>query len=175
MRFRLNMCDVDLQIKIKDWIKPTPDNIKDDLWTITELYLKGKYIDYFTDCEMMLNWEVEYLKDTLYKLINGELKDDEKVWFAEPDLSFLIFPAKREHNKQNSIFTPRGCLDVDDMMEMRVHFWCREGLGSNFFSMMFDLDEITAFFIYLCVVTGEIKKDDARVMHLLDSGILLPE
>ena len=60
-------------------------------------------------------------------------------------------------------------------MDLRVHFWGRGGPGSSFFSMAFDLEEIIAFYTCLCMVTGEIKKDDNRVLKLLSSGIILPE
>ena len=58
---------------------------------------------------------------------------------------------------------------------MIVQFWYSGGLGANYFSMLFDRNDIEALYLYLCAVTGEIAIDDVRIVKLLDAGVLLPE
>lgn len=175
MRLRLNMCDVDFQIKIKGW-RETPSGEYDcDQWTRDEFYLKGKYIDYFFDSEVLLSDEVVYLRNALKNLLDGTLKEDCIISFAEPDFEFRLSPAKRLYSEPGKIIYRDGYIDVDIDMDMIIHFWCEGGLGTNQFSMTFDRGEIKALYTYLQLVTKEISAESTQVKQYIASGVFLPE
>ncbi|MBQ7255191.1 MAG: hypothetical protein IJS31_02960 [Oscillospiraceae bacterium] len=175
MRLRLDMCDVDFQLKIKDWHAYTSSFLDDDLWTHDEFLLKGKYIDYSFDSEVLLSSEVVYLRNALDALLRGIIKEKTEISFAEPDFIFKLSPAQRLFDEPGKVVYRDGYKDVDINMEMIVQFWCSGGLGANYFSMLFDRNDIEALYLYLCAETGEIAIDDVRIVKLLDAGVLLPE
>ena len=176
MRFRLDMCDVDLQLKIKNWVKPEPGDIESDHWTQDEFSLKGKYIDYSFDTEALMSGEVVYLRNALGALLAGRIEEAREVEFAEPDFIFRLSPAVRRYSVPGKVWYKNGYVDLDIEMEMVIQFWCNDGaLGTNQFSMTFDRSEIDALYSYLLLVTGEIGETDERITKLVSAGIILPE
>ena len=171
MRFRIDMCDVDLQLKIKEWT----DEGDPLQWTREEFSLKGKYIDYSFDSEVLMCDEVIYLRDALDALLDGRVKEKFTIEFAEPDFIFLLSPAVRLYSEPGKVIYRDGYRDFDIDMEMRVRFWCKGGLGSNYFSMAFNRGEIQALHTYLQLVTKEIDAADDQVAKLMSAGIIIPE
>ncbi len=172
MRFRIDMCDVDLQLKIKEW-----DAEADSLqWTREEFSLKGKYINYAFDSEVLMCSDVVYLRDALGELLDGSLKEGCSVEFAEPDFVFKLSPAFSAYSEEGKVWFKDGYRDFDIDMEMRVQFWLNDGgLGSNYFSMSFDRGEIQALYTYLRLVMMEIDTADEQVKKLISAGIIIPE
>lgn len=176
MRLRLDMCDVDFQLKIKGWEKHDPKHDYCSHWTEDEFSLKGKYIDYSFDSEVMLSDEVEYLRDVLGALLDGKLKEDGHVRFAEPDFEFCLSVAKRLYDQPGKVVYRNGYMDIDISMEMIIHFWYDDGgLGSNTFTMTFNRNEIRAFYAYLQLVTAKIDTNDAQAQQYLASGVLISD
>ena len=175
MRLRLDMCDVDFQLKIKDWSKPKSGNFEDDRWSVVEFCLKGKYIEYSLDSEIMLCSEVMDLCDALGALLDNKISEDCKVRFVEPDFEFYLYTAKRLYDIPGEVLYRDGFEDVDICMQMIVRFWFHGILGSNYFTMAFERNEIEALYTYLCMVTGKIKKDDKKIKKMLKDGLILPE
>ena len=73
------------------------------------------------------------------------------------------------------VFYSKGYHDVDIDGSMIIHFWCKDGLGWNLFSMGLDRDNLTSICNYLMYVTGEIKSDDPAIVEMLKNGTMLPE
>lgn len=172
MRLRLNLCDVDLQLKIKYPHFQEEDGYD---WTATELALHGRYLNYDIDSEILMCYEVSDLCHALEALVDGSMVSDCHMRFAEPDLEFEFYTAKRLYSVPGKIIYTKGYCDVDIHLDMFINFWCREGLGSNQFKMVLDRQEIDAFATYLKTVIGELKDNDPHVVYCLEQGMILPE
>ena len=93
MRLRLNLSDVDMQLKISNWVKCRSDEDWSDNWTNVELALNSNYINYTPHGELLLSVEVSELTHMMDDLLSGKLKEDIPLRFVEPDLSFRFRPA----------------------------------------------------------------------------------
>lgn len=175
MRLRLNLCDVDLQLKINNWQKSESLEEWDDNWCDVELSLKSNYLNYDPSGEILMSGEVIYLERILGELIDGTLKEDCTVEFAEPDLQFDLRIAKRLYDIPGKVLYRNGFVDVDIDADLIIHFWCSDGLGANTFCMNMDRDELEALYIYLQIIIGKISINDDRVISLVENGFLLQE
>jgi hypothetical protein len=175
MRLRLNLCDVDLQLKISGWRESENKEDWDDNWCYVELTLNSQYINYSPSGEILMSREVLWLKEVLHKLISGELERDYSLEFTEPDLQFDLRIAKRLYNIPGKIIFPKEYQDVDIDGDLIINFWCSDGLGCNTFSMGLDRSDLTNFYNYLRLVTNEIGRDDLLIRQMLENGKLLPE
>lgn len=175
MRLRLNLCDVDVQLKIIGWKESKTRAEWDDNWCDVELFIHSDYIHYDPSGEIIMSAEVLWLRDILKKLIANELEEDCSIEFVEPDLQFDLRIAKRLYSVPGKVLYPEGYHDVDIDGHMIIHFWCKDGLGSNSFSMGLDREDLTNIYNYLRYVTDEIKSDDAVIVEMLKKGSMLPE
>jgi len=175
LRLRLDLCDVDVQLKINGWRESKTAEEWDDNWCDVELYIHSDYLQYDPSGEIIMSSEVLWLRDTLKKLIANELEEDCIIEFAEPDLQFDLRIAKRLYSIPGKVIYPKGYHDVDIDGDMIIHFWCKDGLGSNSFSMGLDREDITNIYNYLMYVTDEIKSDDSVIVDMLKKGTMLPE
>lgn len=171
MRLRLNLFDVDMQLKIK-YKKYDVDDFYE--WSETELNLHSHYINYDIDSEILMISEVQDLCHTLEALVDGTMKTDSSMRFVEPDLELKFYVAKRLYSNSKVIYT-KGYCDVDICLELFINFWCSGGLGSNQFKMVLSRYEIEAFVTYLKVVIGELQENDPRVLNYMRKGLILPE
>ena len=171
MRLRLNLFDVDMQLKIK-YRKYDVDDFNG--WARTKLNLHSRYINYDIDSEILMISEVNDLCHALEDLVDGTMKTDFSMRFAEPDLEFKFYVAKRLYSNSKVIYT-EGYCDVDICLELFINFWCSGELGRNQFKMVLSRDEIEAFVTYLKVVIGELQENDPRILNYVNQGIILPE
>lgn len=175
MRLRLNLCDVEVQLKINDWHRSETNEDWDDNWCDVELSLNSNYINYDPSGEILMSAEVMHLKKILAKLLDGTLTEDCEVGFAEPDMEFQLRVAKRLYDIPGKVTYRNGYVDVDIDADFVIHFWCADGLGANIFSMNMDRTEINALHTYLKYVIGEIGADDIEISKLVESGMILQE
>ncbi len=172
------MYDVAFQFAIKDWAMDIDDeDYPFGKWKSVDFSLKSSYINYtLTDDELFNTVEILHLKERLEELLAGEIKDDCKVSFAEPDFTFLLYPARRLYSIPGKISYRNGYMDRPLFMEMKVQFWCKEGgLGQNIFQMSFCEDEVRAFLTYLKFITGEITEKDKQYIRFIRAGVLVPD
>lgn len=175
MRLRLNLCDVDVQLKISGWSKSNTLNEWDDNWCNVELSIMGQYINYEPHGEILMSAEVVHLSHMLSDLLGGELKENAKVEFVEPDLQFDLRVRKRLYSIPEQITYKNGFIDIDIEVDMVINFWYSGRLGTNRFIMNMNREEIEALNIYLKYVMGEIDIEDERIVSFIDEGMLLPE
>lgn len=175
MRLRLNLCDVDVQLKINGWCESNPDEEMGDNWCDVKLSLNSKYLNYDPSGEMLTSGEILDLEEILGQLLEGTLEKDCTVKFIEPDLQFNLRIAKRLYDVPGKIIYRNGYVDVDIEADFVIHFWCSWGLGTNAFNMYMDRQEINALYTYLRFVTGKIALDDTDIVSLIQKGMLLPE
>lgn len=68
----------------------------------------------------------------------------------------------------------KGYEDRPLFMELRIHFWCKEGgLGQKIFQMSFCEEEVQAFLIYLKYIMGEISEENEDYLRFLHAGIFV--
>lgn len=175
VRLRLNLCDVDVQLKINGWRESNPDEEMGDNWCDVKLSLNSKYLNYDPSGEMLTSGEILDLEEILGQLLEGTLEKDCTVKFIEPDLQFNLRIAKRLYDVPGKIIYRNGYVDVDIEADFVIHFWFSWGLESNAFNMYMDRQEINALYTYLRFVTGKIALDDTDIVSLIQKGMLLPE
>lgn len=175
MRLRLNLCDVDMQLKIRGWKAPILGEDWDFRWTDLELFLHSNYLNYDRGGELFMSAEVSDLCSALGELLVGKMEKDCSMSFVEPDIQFRFYTAKRLYSIPGKVVYRNGYEDVDCQLNMYINFWCAGGLGSNSFKMVLGRQEIEAFYIYLKTVVGEITEDAPIIKELMKKGMLLPE
>ena len=175
VRLRLNLCDVDVQLKINGWRESNPDEEMGDNWCDVKLSLNSKYLNYDPSGEMLTSGEILDLEEILGQLLEGTLEKDCTVKFIEPDLQFNLRIAIRLYDVPGKILYSNGYVDVDIEADFVIHFWCSGGVESNAFNMYMDRQEINALYTYLRFVTGKIALDDTDIVSLIQKGMLLPE
>ena len=175
MRLRLNLCDVDAQLKINNWHKPTINEDRDDNWCDVELSFASKYLNYSPSGELLMSGEVLYLCISLEQLLSGELKEDTHIRFAEPDIEFNLRVAKRLYDIPGKVVYRNGYKDVDIDGDWIINFWCTDGLGDNSFRMGLSRADLEAICNYLKFIVGRCNCDDLPILDMLKKGIMLPE
>lgn len=175
MRLKLNLCDVDVQLKIRHWKATNPEDEWSPKWTNSELSLHSSYLNYECNCEILMSDEVSALCCALDELLLGKMEKDCSMGFVEPDVRFRFRTAKRLYDIPGKVVYRNGYEDVDIYVDMYINFWCKDGLSSNTFSMVLDRPEIEAFCIYLKTVVGELSEDAPIVKELVLKGMLIPE
>ena len=181
LKLKLDIFDVILEFAVKGLARE-PDEHDDEedmqlLWTLSDFSLHGRFMNYdMTDSELLMTGEITYLQHGLEDLLNNEIKNDCSVSFAEPDLIFHLYPAKRLYSEPWKVVYRNGYMDRELFAELIVQFWCKEGgLGGNSFTMTLNKSEIEAFLVYLKTVTKELTEDDNDVQKLIRAGILIKD
>ncbi len=138
LKLRLDLSDVILEFNIKG-LAQEPDEHNDEedlplLWTLSDFSLHSQFMNYeMTDSEILMAGEIAYLQRALEALLNNEIEDDCSIEFAEPDLVFHLYPAKRLYSEPGKVVYRKGYMDRELFAELTVCFWCKEGgLGGNF-------------------------------------------
>ena len=178
LKLRLDVSDVVLEFAVKGLAREPDENDDEDdllyLWTLSDFSLHGQYINYeISDGELMMTREITYLQHALEALLKNEIDDDCSVCFAEPDLVFHLYPAKRLYDEPGKVIYRNGYMDRELYAELTVRFWRDEGgLGGNSFTMTLHKKEIEAFLVYLKTVTKELSEDNESVQSLIRAGVL---
>ena len=168
MRLRLNLFDVDVQLKINNWRRSAENEDWYDEWCNVELNFKSKYLNYSPSGELLMCGEVLELCDYLKELLSGELKEETHISFVEPDLEFNLRPTRR-------IIYGNDYRDFDVYGDWIIHFWCSGGLGGNSFTMLLSRAKLEAIYNYLKYVVGECSCDDPSILAMLKDGTMLPD
>lgn len=175
MRLRLNLSDVDVQIKINGWISENDTEDLDDAWCEVELSVNGHFINYVQNGELLRSCEVSWIRDTLADVFGGKQTDDQYLRFAEPDVELAIRPAKRLYSIPGKVVYRNGYMDVEASGELIINFWCSGGLGANSLKMGLGREDLFALYTYLGIVTKIDSKESGLVTSFIEAGIFLPE
>ena len=175
MRLRLNLCDVDVQLKIKNWHRPVRVEDWDEDWCDVELTLASRYLNYSPSSGILMCGEVLGLCGSLEELLSGELKEDTHIWFAEPDLEFNLRVAKQLYDISGKVICHDDYKDADIDGDWIINFWCADGLGDNSFKMGLSRTDLEAICNYLKYVVGRCSCDDSSIAAMLKNGTMLPE
>lgn len=168
MRLRLDLCEIEFQLKISDWV-PYNDNHS---WCRVDLSVESDNVHYVLhNNEILLNYEVSDMLYALKRLLCGEQeKDFERLWFAEPDIELLMFKPGSEAARI------RGISLFDDIYaEFIINFWHHGELGWNHLSLGMARNDLTALYHYLRYVVHETDDTDPAIQKMLEFRMLLPE
>lgn len=177
MRLRLNLCDIDMQLKINGWEEPNNDEADYlSCWCDVELYFASEYINYNPSGEILMSYEVSLLYSCLDDLFAGSIKEEVHLQFVEPDLEFHVRPKRRLYDVPGKIVYRDGYMDVDIDGYIEVNLWCADGsLGTNTIKMGLRRIDLHALYTYLGFVVGKISADDSAIMDYMKRGMILPE
>ena len=151
----LNICELELELKISNWISTEPSENWTKNWCETELRLHSQYVNYDNSGELLISGEVLTLRDMLAEILSGEMKEEQVLPCMEPDLYFGFKPSA-------------------ETLEIMVTFWDGR-LPQNSLVTRFERVEIEALYVYLRFVTGEIDCNDDAVVKLINAQVLVEE
>lgn len=171
MWIKLDLDGIDFHFQITGYRKCNRDNW-DEQWCKVEVTLQSPcWIDYQISSDILLSCEVEELRDSIEKLIQDSLTEQEELEFVEPDLTFVLNPKKdlRETGNYSYITPGHEILDID--ADLHVHFW-NGGLTANYISLCFDRSDLEKLLVYLRLTTNLITEQSPEVQNLFDKDIL---
>lgn len=168
MRLKLDLCGIEMNLRIKQYEKADKDNWDCQWCRIDCLFHSKSWLNYqITNDEILLSCEVEELAKVLDDLLNDKLLNKTTLDFIEPDFNFILYPKRHVH-------TLKGYEIGDISMEMEVFFW-NGVLTENHLSLTFYREDIQYLKNYLLLVMGELQQNDSEIMDMISNGILLPE
>ena len=89
----------DFELNINRTNKKETDPI--DRWCEVSLKIENEYFKYKTiNSEILMESDIEYLIKEFDKLLKGKIKEDEYIEFIEPDLEFILRPAKQIYEEE---------------------------------------------------------------------------
>ena len=160
MRLRLELCDIDTQLKIKGWhITRKNEDIYDN-WCCVEISLVSRQINIHHDGSILMSDEVSEICDAPEELLNGKTDTEFSVDFIEPDLNFKFYPAEKIENTFG---------------ELKINLWGKGVLSGNSLTVTLYKNDLFDLRTYLKYVTKRISKDDPTITELINKGVFLPE
>lgn len=172
MWLKLNLDGIELNIEIKGYQNSTYNNWDDEWCTVKINVQSENWLNYSQSGDLLLACEVEEILSMFEDLKKDKIPESREVEFIEPDIKFVLNPKKDLRDDPRFTYVKPGCEIVDINAEIRVSFW-NAGLTANYLSLSMDEEDISAFIIYLKVITKRISKKDEDVHALLQKGILL--
>lgn len=171
MWIKLDLDGIDFHFQIVGYRKSNLDNW-DDQWCKVDVTLQSyNWIDYHISSSILLSCEVEALRDSVEKLLNDLLTEQEEFEFIEPDLTFVLNPKKDLHNSGRYSYIAPGHEIEDINAYLQVHFW-NGGLTANFISLCFDRSDLEKLLVYLRLTTNLITEQSPEVQALFEKDIL---
>lgn len=161
LRLRLQIEDIDFQMKISNWRPMSIGRYEDEEWTDLDLTARGVCINLNRSGEVFLSYEVNELCDALGQLLAGQMSEPTELEFMEPDFRLCLKPANEEQD----------FIELD----WNIYYGSPGGWGENHFTLVMDREDIEILHTYLQTVVRELDADDPKVLELLDRGKLLPE
>jgi len=159
MWIKFDLDGMKLQLKVNGY---KPDQTSAGEWAKVsydfEFQNVIKYKSHYPD-EILLSSEIDYLRDTMEKVINNKLDETIDYECIEPDFEFIFAPSE-----ENSEYD----------MELKVHLW-NSGLTCNYFSMIFGKEHIKQLFLYFSLISRKITKEDPEIKELIAKGIINEE
>ncbi len=128
-----------LVLEITGW-KPSNRDNWDSTWCKVKMDLSSSFMEYNINSECLLSCEVEELKESLDKIIDGE--NAKNVSCIEPDFEFEFSPATDKKDNQ--------------LMDLIISFWDQGVLTANSLRLCLDKDDMIILRDYLqLVISGE--------------------
>ncbi len=114
-----------------------------DRWCEISLIIENEYFKYKTiNNEILLEYEIEYLIKQFDNLLNGKLKEDKHIDFIEPDLEFILHPARQSYE--------------EDTVDIRINLFQDGALSADFYNLCLGKEEVKQLLIYLNMIIPTI-------------------
>ncbi len=161
------------EFRISNYI---PNQTIDDCWANVSYYFCFQDVIKYSanTCELLLNYEVDEIRDYIEKLLNDKLKESISYECIEPSFNFIFNPKYDIRNDPNILYVKPGHEVVDIEVELKVNLW-NGRLTANYFSTTLYRKEIEYLYLYLSLVTKKIGIKDVRIQELLTAGIIYGE
>ncbi len=175
MWFKLNLCGIEMNIRIKGY-EPSNKDEWDGQWCDVDFSFIGEsWLKYQRDDdEVLLSCEVEELAEALDDLLTDKLAEVKTIECIEPDFNFILHPKRDLRNDPKYTYIQKGYEIADIYMEMKIFFWY-DGLTDNHLCIAFDRTDIQYLRNYLFLIVGKIGKDDKDIKDMFEKGILVNE
>lgn len=174
MWLSLDLEGIGFRFRIRNYRQYSAEEILNyENWTRIDLSLQaGEWLNYHvTNDEIMMTNEIEDLRDHLELLLTDGLTEEYRLELLEPDFVFALHPKEDVRNNPTIVYVRPGHEIVDIDVDMEIAFW-HEGLTANRLILSFDREEINALWLYLCMISGTIDKQDSSIQALSVSGYL---
>lgn len=170
MWIKFNLDGMIFELEIKNYM---PVQAMNDSWVDVSycFNFKNAIQCFSNNNEILLNWEVDEIRNYTEKLLNDQLDKTVNLECIEPDLNFIFKPKYDLRNDPNHLCINPGYEIEDIKIEIRVNLWCGVPTA-NYFSTTMYRDNIELFYLYLSLVTKKISIDDIKVKKLLETGII---
>lgn len=146
MSFLANLSGIELELDVRGYKRHT-DSF--DMWCKCDFSLRsGQWLNYwFKNDETLTSWEIDNLRDSLGKLLEGRMKKPERIICLEPDFDFTLYPGYKHRPESYEIES--FVHEIKDIyVDWRVYFW-DSGLSDNYISLKLYRDDIKALYEYL--------------------------
>lgn len=142
MRLCLDVSGILFSFEIKDYSRKNRTEYGCTWCQVNFSLVAENWLNYeIKNAEVMTAEEIDELTERLQRLLNGELREPEKVGLIEPDFILHLYPDQTNQS--------------EPVMEWRVYFWDGErGLTANYLSLNFGKAEMEALLSYLKTVQG---------------------
>lgn len=158
MKIKLDLEGMKFELQIENYNK---DYNQDDN------FIKATYSFEFKDIikyrkendEVFLSSEINKLRDYLKDLLDDKMDDIIDYNCVEPDFEFIFNPRDKEN-------------DIDIDMELRLYLY-NPMLTCNYISVLFNRDNTEKLYLYLSLITDQIKEEDKKIKELINKQILI--
>lgn len=115
-----------------------------DRWCEVSLIVENEYFKYkIINNEILLECEIKDLIKQFDNLLKGKLKEDKYIDFIEPDLEFILRPAKQSYE--------------EDIVDFRINLFQDGVLSADFYNLCLGSEETEQLLIYLNEIIPTIK------------------
>ena len=149
MEFILNAEGINISFEIKGY-KKTKNKDNPQWCECSCSFASGTWLNYsIKNSEVLACEEIEYLLDNLQKLLDGQLKEDLKIEFWEPDFSFELITEKDLRKDERYTYIAKGYEIADIEAYWCIHFWDEGALTGNCLKIWLGREDIIKLRDYL--------------------------
>ncbi len=165
----INLSGIIFYLKIKKYYRSSAENWDWEFSDVDFCLKSDDWLNYeLLNSSLLLMSDIEYLRDNLKALINGEIKTETVLYFFEPVLKFVLY--------SDYCGTDEDYDDRSVAMDMQVIFWDEEeGLTNNMISIYWSRSKIIMLLNYLELVTNEKSINNVHIKKLIEEGIICEE
>lgn len=171
MFLNLNLEEIKFSLRISEYRKSVPE-IWDEQWCKVDLKLQSDdWLNYEISSNILLACEIEDLENNLNNLINNNIQASVELEFIEPNLSVILNPEKSLNGNSGFNYVKSDSEVLDMNAEFRIHI-CKDGITSNYISLLLDKTDINNLYYYLSLIMGNSDINDLTIKKLIENSII---
>ena len=157
---------LDMKIEVPSYRDP------EDWCIVNSVFVFRDIIGYeIANEELFMYEELIFLKNKIDMLLNGEIEKPTMLQFMEPDFRFMFCPRCDLRNDPDIAYVEEGHEYTDPHVEWNVYLW-NEGLTTNCFTCVLNVDDLLILRDYLRLCLNEIDETDDIIMQYIDEGYM---